>query len=126
MERCAALAQHVAKPARRRYPAQAVPQDLRRTVLEMSRLAQRLMAQAADVRVAHDLEAALWMEQDDDRIDELHRSLFQHLMDDRRHQGVGTAVDVTLLGRYDERFADHAVSVARRAASRRRPMALRT
>lgn len=92
----------------------------------MSRLAQRLMAQAADVRVAHDLEAALWMEQDDDRIDELHRSLFQHLMDDRRHQGVGTAVDVTLLGRYDERFADHAVSVARRVIFLRRPMALRT
>ncbi|MER6085443.1 phosphate signaling complex protein PhoU [Streptomyces sp. NPDC001833] len=114
LERCSVLAQHVAKLARLRYPGQAVPQDLRRTILEMSQLAQRLMAQAADVLVTRDLEAALQMEQDDDRIDELHRSIFQHLMDERWHHGVETAVDVTLLGRYYERFADHAVSVAHR------------
>jgi phosphate transport system protein len=35
-------------------------------------------------------------------------------MDDRWQHGIETAVDVTLLGRYYERFADHAVSVARR------------
>ncbi|MEU9386481.1 phosphate signaling complex protein PhoU [Streptomyces sp. NPDC048279] len=114
LERCSALAQHVAKVARRRYPQQAVPQDLRRTLLEMSHLAQRLMAQAADVLVTRDVDAAAQMEQDDDRIDELHRGIFQHLMDDRWHHGVETAVDVTLLGRYYERFADHAVSIARR------------
>ncbi|MFF7987716.1 phosphate signaling complex protein PhoU [Streptomyces sp. NPDC007901] len=114
LERCSVLAQHVAKLARLRYPGHAVPQDLRRTILEMSQLAQRLMAQAADVLVTRDLDAAVQMEQDDDRIDELHRSIFQHLMDDRWHHGVETAVDVTLLGRYYERFADHAVSVARR------------
>jgi phosphate transport system protein len=114
LERCGVLAQHVAKLARLRYPGPAVPQDLRRTILEMSQLAQRLMAQAADVLVTRDLDAALQMEQDDDRIDELHRSIFQHLLDDRWHHGVETAVDVTLLGRYYERFADHAVSVARR------------
>ncbi|MFG3024070.1 phosphate signaling complex protein PhoU [Streptomyces sp. NPDC048254] len=114
LERCSVLAQHVAKVARRRYPEQAVPQDLRRTILEMSQLAQRLMAQAADVLVTRDVEAAAQMEQDDDRIDELHRGIFQHLMDDRWSHGVETAVDVTLLGRYYERFADHAVSIARR------------
>ncbi|MFD8810534.1 phosphate signaling complex protein PhoU [Streptomyces sp. NPDC059627] len=114
LERCSVLAQHVAKLARLRYPVQAVPQDLRRTILELSQLAQRLMAQAADVLVSHDLDAALQMEQGDDRIDELHRSIFQHLMDERWHQGVETAVDATLLGRYYERFADHVVSVARR------------
>lgn len=47
LERCGVLAQHVAKLARRRYPEQAVPRDLRRTILEMGQLAQRLMAQAA-------------------------------------------------------------------------------
>ncbi|MEU2624988.1 phosphate signaling complex protein PhoU [Streptomyces sp. NPDC007157] len=114
LERCSVLAQHVAKVARRRYPEQAVPQDLRRTILEMSQIAQRLMAQAADVLVTRDVEAAAQMEQDDDRIDELHRGIFQHLMDDRWSHGVETAVDVTLLGRYYERFADHAVSIARR------------
>jgi phosphate transport system protein len=114
LERCGVLAQHVAKLARRRYPEQAVPRDLRRTILEMGQLAQRLMAQAAEVLLTRDVDAALQMEQDDDRMDELHRMIFHHLMDDRWHHGVETAVDVTLLGRYYERFADHAVSIARR------------
>ncbi|CAM5237621.1 MULTISPECIES: phosphate signaling complex protein PhoU [Streptomyces] len=114
LERCGVLAQHVATLVRRRFPGHAVPQDLRRTILEMGQLAQRLMAQAAEVLVTRDVDAALQMEQDDDRMDELHRMIFQHLLDDRWHHGVETAVDVTLLGRYYERFADHAVSIARR------------
>ncbi|MFF4257915.1 phosphate signaling complex protein PhoU [Streptomyces sp. NPDC001663] len=114
LERCGVLAQHVAGVARRRYPQHAVPRDLRRTILEMGQLAQRLMAQAAEVLITHDIDAALQLENDDDRMDELHRMIFQHLMDDRWHHGVETAVDVTLVGRYYERFADHAVSVARR------------
>jgi phosphate transport system protein len=81
--------------------------------LEMGQLAQRLMAQAAEVIITQDVDAALQLERDDDRMDELHRMLFQHLMDDRWHHGVETAVDVTLVGRYYERFADHAVSMAR-------------
>ncbi|MEU0041163.1 PhoU domain-containing protein, partial [Streptomyces sp. NPDC006333] len=92
----------------------AVPRDLRRTILEMGQLAQRLMAQAAEVIITQDVEAALQLEKDDDRMDELHRMVFQHLMDKQWHHGVETAVDVTLVGRYYERFADHAVSVARR------------
>ncbi|AZQ40012.1 phosphate signaling complex protein PhoU [Streptomyces cyaneochromogenes] len=114
LERCGALAQHVAKLARLRFPDQAVPRDLRRTVLEMGQLAQRLMAQAAEVLVTHDIDAALQLERDDDRMDELHRLIFHHLLDERWHHGVETAVDVTLVGRYYERFADHAVSIAHR------------
>ncbi|SFG98137.1 phosphate signaling complex protein PhoU [Streptomyces mirabilis] len=114
LERSGDLAEHVAKLARLRFPESAVPGDLHRTILEMGQLAQRLMAQAAEVIIAKDVDAALQLEQDDDRMDELHRMLFQHLMDDRWKHGVETAVDVTLVGRYYERFADHAVSVARR------------
>ncbi|MEU6775379.1 phosphate signaling complex protein PhoU [Streptomyces sp. NPDC046759] len=114
LERCGVLAQHVAKLARMRFPQEAVPRDLRRTILEMGQLAQRLMAQAAEVLLTHDVDAALHLEKDDDRMDELHRTIFQHLMDERWHHGVATAVDVTLVGRYYERFADHAVAVAQR------------
>ncbi|MFE5144401.1 phosphate signaling complex protein PhoU [Streptomyces fagopyri] len=114
LERSGDLAEHVAKLARMRFPAKAVPRDLRRTILEMGQLAQRLMAQAAEVIISQDVEAAIQLEKDDDRMDELHRMVFQHLMDKQWHHGVETAVDVTLVGRYYERFADHAVSVARR------------
>jgi phosphate transport system protein len=114
LERCGALAQHVAKVARRRFPDSAVPRDLQATILEMGQLAQRLMAKATEVLLTKDVELAMQLEEDDDAMDALHRTLFQHLLDDRWNHGVETAVDVTLLGRYYERFADHAVSIAQR------------
>ncbi|MGW2252174.1 phosphate signaling complex protein PhoU [Kitasatospora sp. NPDC001660] len=114
LERCGDLARHVAKVARMRYPESAVPGDLHATVLEMGQLAQRLVAKAGLVIATKDVEKALEMEQDDDAIDTLHRELLSHLIDDRWHHGIETAVDITLVGRYYERFADHAVSVAKR------------
>jgi phosphate transport system protein len=114
LERSGDLARHVAKLARLRYPESAVPSDLHPTILEMGQLAQRLIAKAGQVIATKDVEAALELERDDDAMDALHRRLFAHLLDDRWHHGVETAVDVTLCGRYYERFADHAVSVAKR------------
>lgn len=114
LERCGDLAQHVAKVARLRFPDSAVPRDLSATILEMGQLAQRLMAKATEVLITKDVDLAMQLEEDDDAIDSLHRTLFTHLLDDRWHHGIETAVDVTLLGRYYERFADHAVSIARR------------
>ncbi|GAA2231936.1 MULTISPECIES: phosphate signaling complex protein PhoU [Kitasatospora] len=114
LERCGDLARHVAKVARLRYPATAVPGDLHPIVLEMGQLAQRLVAKAGLVISTKNVDKALELEQDDDAIDALHRELFSHLLDDRWQHGIETAVDVTLVGRYYERFADHAVSVAKR------------
>jgi len=114
LERCGDLARHVAKVARLRYPETAVPHDLHPIVLEMGQLAQRLVAKAGLVIATKDVDKALELEADDDAIDALHRELFSHLLDDRWHHGIETAVDVTLVGRYYERFADHAVSVAKR------------
>ncbi|MFG2941511.1 phosphate signaling complex protein PhoU [Streptomyces sp. NPDC048282] len=114
LERSGDLAQHVAKQARLRFPEHVIPRDLEATILEMGQLAQRLMAKAAEVIVTKDVDLALQLEQDDDEMDLLHRALFQHLLDDRWHHGIETAVDVTLLGRYYERYADHAVAVAKR------------
>ena len=54
------------------------------------------------------------LERDDDAMDDLHRELFARLADPDFKHGTQTAVDLTLVGRYYERFADHAVSVARR------------
>ncbi|WP_042394334.1 phosphate signaling complex protein PhoU [Streptacidiphilus carbonis] len=114
LERSGDLAVNVAKLARRRYPDDAVPSELRATVLEMGHVAQRLMAKAADVIATRDIGAALELEGDDDAMDDLHRALFRRLLDDRWPHSVEAAVDVTLAGRFYERFADHAVSVARR------------
>ena len=114
LERMGDLARHIAKVARLRYPDSAVPADMRATILQMGQVAERIVAKAGSVIAAKDVEAAKTLERDDDAMDELHRELFGHLVDGTWPHGTEAAVDITLLGRYYERFADHAVSVARR------------
>lgn len=114
LERMGDLARHVARVARRRYPESAVPAALRATVVEMSQVATRLVAKAGSVIASQDVAAALELERDDDEMDRLHRALFTALLDPASPYGVEAAIDVTAVGRYYERFADHAVSVAHR------------
>ena len=114
LERMGDLAIHVAKVARMRYPRSAVPAELLATVLEMGHVAQRIVTKAGSVIASRNVDLALELEQTDDEMDRLHVQMFRHLLDPGWSYGTETAVDLTLLGRYYERFADHAVSVARR------------
>ena len=114
LERMGDLARHVAKVARLRYPESAVPPELRGTLLEMAQIAERIVAKAGSVIAAKDVAQALELERDDDEMDQLHRQLFTVLLAEDWAGGVEQAIDVTLVGRYYERFADHAVSVAHR------------
>lgn len=78
-------------------------------LVEMAGLAGSAMGRATPALLDADLQLAeSVLEQDDDRMDELHRTLFQHLLDERWKHGVETAVDVTLVGRYYERDIDRA------------------
>ena len=114
IERAGDMALHVAKVARRRYPGSAIPSELRSTILEMGHTAQRLMAKTCDVIARRDLDLAQQIEVDDDTMDDLHRRLFGIILGPEWSHGLEPAIDVTLVGRYYERFGDHAVSVARR------------
>jgi len=114
IERMGDLALHVAKVARRRYPASAIPPEVHATVLEMGQVAQRICAKCSSVIASRDVAAAAQLERDDDVMDELHKRLFSVLLDPAWDGGTEVAIDVTLCGRYYERFCDHAVSVARR------------
>lgn len=114
LERMGDLALHVAKVARRRYPASAIPAEVRDTILEMGQTAQRIVTKAGSVVAGRDLAKAVELERDDDVMDDLHRQLFVALIDHEWTHGIEAAIDITLCGRYYERFADHAVSVARR------------
>jgi phosphate transport system protein len=60
-----------------------------------------------------DLALAGELESDDDVIDALHKTLLITMLAPAWPHGVDTAIDLALAGRYYERFADHAVSVAR-------------
>jgi phosphate transport system protein len=114
LERMGDLAHHIAKSARMRYPATAVPPELSLTIEEMSRVCSKIIEKVALVVKNRDTERALEVERDDDEIDGLHRKIIQTLLDPSWKHGVETAIDMTLLGRYYERCADHAVSIARR------------
>ncbi|MEU6270675.1 phosphate signaling complex protein PhoU [Saccharopolyspora shandongensis] len=114
LERMGDLALHVAKAARRRHPNAVLPNDVQPYFAEMGRIAVKLAGRVHTVIRTQDVEAARGLEEDDDEMDDLHRHLFTVLMSPEWSHGVAAAVDVTLLGRFYERFADHAVSVARR------------
>ncbi|SEM28338.1 MULTISPECIES: phosphate signaling complex protein PhoU [Rhodococcus] len=114
IDRMGALALHVAKIARRRHPNHVLPEEVNGYFAEMGRIAVALGAGAREVLETRDPERAAKLREEDDAMDDLHRHLFSVLMDREWKHGVAAAVDVTLLGRFYERFADHAVEVARR------------
>jgi phosphate transport system protein len=112
--RMGALALHVADIVRRRHPAPAVPAEVNGYFAEMGRIAGDLSRDAKDVVLSGNPDDAAQLAYDDDAMDELHRLLFTIVLDQHWPHTVATAVDVTLLGRYYERFADHAVTVGQR------------
>lgn len=114
VDRMGALALHVAKIARRRHPQHALPEEVNGYFAEMGRVAVELSHSAQEVLETLDPEKAARIREEDDAMDDLHRHLFSVLMDKDWKHGVTAAVDVTLLSRFYERFADHAVEVARR------------
>jgi phosphate transport system protein len=108
------LCHHIARTARMRYPASAVPPELAATIQGMGNSAMAIIEKLGRVLETRDVKLALEVERDDDEMDALHRQLFMILLADNWPHGIETAIDMTLIGRYYERCADHAVSIARR------------
>ena len=113
LERMGDLALHVAKAARRRHPAKVLPEDVAPYFAEMGRVALDLAQDARQVILTRDIELAFTMESDDDAMDDLHKGLFVVMLGAAWEHGVAAAVDGALLGRFYERFADHAVNAGR-------------
>jgi phosphate transport system protein len=81
---------------------------------EMGHVAEKLSIMVAAVITTRDTEMALQVEKDDDEMDDLHKKVIATIIKDENGLSLESAIDLTLLGRYYERYADHAVSVARR------------
>lgn len=113
LERMGDNAVHLAKITRLRHPESAVPAELRSTILEMAQVAERLVTKAGSVIASRDVPTAAEFETDDDAMDRLHRRLFEVVLSPNWKHGVEPAIDITLTGRFFERYADHAVQVAR-------------
>ncbi|HEY0696288.1 MAG TPA: phosphate signaling complex protein PhoU [Micromonospora sp.] len=114
LERMGDLADHVAKTALRRHPSPAVPAELRPVFTEMAEVADRIAEKITNVLSEPDAGLAAELDRDDDAMDDLHRDLFAVLLSDDWPYGVETGIDGALLGRFYERYADHAVNAGRR------------
>ncbi|WP_146843369.1 phosphate signaling complex protein PhoU [Cellulomonas composti] len=114
LERMGDLARHIAQVARGRYPGHAIPDPLASTFTEMHDAAVRVARRTTTLLGTRDLAIAAAVEQDDDTLDELHENTFTVLLGGGWTGSIQETVDVTLLGRYYERFGDHGVSIAKR------------
>lgn len=113
IERMGDLAEHVARTALRRHPATAVPQELTDVFARMGEVADQLAGKIATALSTSDAVAAAQLERDDDVLDDLHRQLFKVMLSADWSQGVEPAIDCALLGRFYERYGDHAVNVGK-------------
>jgi phosphate transport system protein len=111
LERMGDLAEHVAKTCVRRHPAPAVPAELASVIERMGEVADLMAGKIAEALNDLDTIAAAQLERDDDEMDALERTLFSIVLAPDWPHGVEAAVDAALLGRFYERYADHAVNV---------------
>jgi len=114
LERMGDLAAHVAKIARLRYPDRAVPEPLQANFVRMAEVAEAMVTAAGATLTDRNVDSAQELRAQDQEMDDLRRTQFRVLLGEDWTYGVEAAVDVALLGRYYERIADHAASMARR------------
>jgi phosphate transport system protein len=112
LERMGALAGHIASIARYRFPGSAVPESLRKTFEEMGSLDILLAQKVAGVLRNTDVDQARAIQAEDERVDELHRHIFDVVLANDWKENAMFTVDVTLASRYFERFADHVVDIS--------------
>lgn len=112
LERMGALAGHIAQIARFRFPGSAIPESLRATFVEMGVLDLALANKVVKLLADPDVDVARAIQAEDERVDELHRSVFDTVLGDDWKENAVFTVDVTLASRYHERFADHVVDIS--------------
>ncbi len=114
LERMGDMAEHIAQLARSRFPERAIPKGLKTTFTRMGELDVEVARRLAELLRTQDLRIAEAIRDADDDIDELHVSVFEKVLGDSWKGEATATVDATLASRYHERFADHAVSVAKK------------
>ena len=114
LERMGDMSEHIAQLARYRFPEKVVPKTLRGTFAEMGRLDVEVARKLTELLQTEDVRLAEEIRNDDDKIDDLHLSVFDKVLGETWKGGAEDTVDATLASRYHERFADHAVSIAKK------------
>lgn len=114
LERMGDMAEHIAQLARYRFPEKVVPKTLRPTFAEMGRIDVEMARKLSELLRTEDVAIAEHIRNEDDKIDALHLSVFDKVLGETWKGAAVDTVDATLASRYHERFADHAVSIAKK------------
>ncbi|GGR16362.1 MULTISPECIES: phosphate signaling complex protein PhoU [Agromyces] len=114
LERMGDMSTHIAQLARYRFPDKVVPKTLRPTFAEMGRLDVEIAKKLTELLTTEDVELAEQIRNEDDEIDALHLQVFDKVLGETWKGEAVDTVDATLASRYHERFADHAVSIAKK------------
>ena len=114
LERMGDMSEHIAQLARYRFPDKVVPKSLRGTFAELGRLDVQIARKLTELLRTEDVRLAEEIRNEDDQIDALHLSVFEKVLGETWKGGAVDTVDATLASRYHERFADHAVSIAKK------------
>ncbi|UYN82681.1 MAG: phosphate signaling complex protein PhoU [Microcella sp.] len=114
LERMGDMSEHIAQLARYRFPDKVVPKSLRGTFKEMGALDVEIARKLVELLETEDLSIAEYIRDEDDKIDALHLSVFDKVLGESWKGEAVDTVDATLASRYHERFADHAVSIAKK------------
>ncbi|TVT15077.1 phosphate signaling complex protein PhoU, partial [Amycolatopsis rhizosphaerae] len=108
LDRMGAMARHVAELVELRHPDPVVPETLQPTVATMGEVARRMAARARQAMAAGDATALTRIARDDDEMDHLEAMLRRQVTHGDPRPSLDTAMDLALLGRYYQRFGDHA------------------
>ncbi|BDV31329.1 phosphate signaling complex protein PhoU [Microbacterium terricola] len=114
LERMGDIAEHIAQLTRMRFPERAIPRGLKSTFTKMGELDVEVARQLTELLRTEDHSLIDLIRNADDELDELHASVFEKVLSDSWKGEAAATVDATLASRYHERFADHAVSVAKK------------
>jgi phosphate transport system protein len=114
LERMGDMSEHIAQLARYRFPDKVVPKSLRNTFAQMGALDVQIATKLAELLRTEDVKLAEEIRDQDDRVDDLHVSVFERVLGEKWKGETIDTVDATLASRYHERFADHAVSIAKK------------
>jgi phosphate transport system protein len=114
IERSGDLMVNVANATRRLYGS-GVPTPVRGLLQTMASEAVRLYQLAVDAYAQGDANLAGALDDMDDLLDQTHKDYIEAILSLRGDaQGVQTAVQLALVGRYYERIGDHAVNIGER------------
>jgi len=114
LERMGDIAEHIAQLARYRFPDKVIPKGLRKTFDEMGEIDVTMAGLLAQLLREQDTELVSKIRDLDDRLDELHASVFEKVLSETFTADRMNVIDATLASRYHERFGDHAVSITKK------------